>query len=128
GGTTMVRLVRWNYCLVGAGLLALGALAASRPAARLDGFNVIAAPDHPFGSASADAALAQAKRLGASAVAIIPFLWQSSPTSPTIVRGSDMTDEALRAAIRQARSTRLAVILKPHVRVPQSGARGRERR
>lgn len=118
----MGRLVRWSYCLVGAGLLALAALAASRPAARLDGFNVIAAPDHPFGSASADTALAHAKRLGASAVAIIPFLWQSSPTSPTIVRGSDMPDEALRAAIRQARSAGLAVIVKPHVWVPQSWA------
>src|SRR5215831_4346313 len=98
----MGRLVRWSYCLVGAVLLALAAMAASRPAARLDGFNVIAAPDHPFGSASADTALAQAKRLGASAVAIIPFLWQSSPTSPTIVRGSDMPDETLRAAMLAA--------------------------
>ncbi|HEY4922128.1 MAG TPA: hypothetical protein VII40_18640 [Xanthobacteraceae bacterium] len=36
---------------------------------RFDGFNVIAAPDHPFGSAEARRALAQARRIGARAVA-----------------------------------------------------------
>src|SRR5882757_3877068 len=93
-GTTMGRLVRWGYYLVGAGLLALAASAASSSAGRLDGFNVIATPDHPFGSASAGMALAQAKQLGANAVAIIPFLWQASPASPNIIRASDMPDDA----------------------------------
>src|SRR5882757_2623138 len=121
-GTTMGRLVRWGYGLAGAGLLALAASAASSAAGRLDGFNVIATPDHPFGSASAGMALAQAKQLGANAVAIIPFLWQASPASPNIIRASDMPDDALRAAIRQARSAGLAIIVKPHVWVPQSWA------
>jgi hypothetical protein len=118
----MSRLVRWGYRVVGAGLLALAASTAASAAGRLDGFNIIATPDHPFGSASAGTALAQAKQLGANAVAIIPFLWQASPASPNIVRGSDMPDEALRAAIRQARSAGLAIIVKPHVWVPQSWA------
>jgi hypothetical protein len=89
---------------------------------RLDGLNVVAAPGHPFGGASARHSLAQAKRIGARAVAIIPFLWQSAPVSPDIVRGSDMPDAALRAAIGDAHALGLAVIVKPHVWVPQSWA------
>jgi hypothetical protein len=89
---------------------------------RLDGFNVVATPEHPFGSAPAHRSLMQAKRLGATAVAIIPFLWQPSPSSPEIESGSDMLDDALRQAIRQARKAGFFVIVKPHVWVPQSWA------
>ena len=66
----------------------------ARPAGaqRLDGLNVIATPDHPFGSPAAGLALERARRLGAKAVAIIPFLWQANPTSTEIVRGADMPD------------------------------------
>jgi hypothetical protein len=122
-GTTMGRLVR--YCLVGAGLLALAASAASGSSGRLDGFNVVATPDHPFGSASAGTALAQAKQLGANAVAIIPFLWQANPASPNIVRGSDMPDEMLRAAIRQARSAGIDVVGR--AADPDRGLHGKDR-
>ena len=94
----------------------------SRAADRLDGFNVIVAAGHPFGSAEARRALAQAKRLGARAIAVIPFLWQASPTSPDVGRGSDMPDAELRAAIRDAHALGLAVLVKPHVWVPQSWA------
>src|ERR1700761_3368593 len=89
---------------------------------RFDGFNVIATSADPFGSAAADTALARAKRLGASAVAVIPFLWQPGPTSPDLVRGADMNDDELRAAIRQAHALGLAVVVKPHVWVPRSWA------
>ena len=89
---------------------------------RLDGFNVVATPDHPFGSASAARALTSAKNLGATAIAVIPFLWQSSPSTSDLVAGSDMSDEALRAAIRQAHGLGFSVIVKPHVWVPESWA------
>jgi hypothetical protein len=89
---------------------------------RLDGFNVIATTEHPFGSASAERALTAAKHLGATTVAIIPFLWQASPSSPDIRRGNDMPDDALRQAIRQARKQGLSVLVKPHVWVPESWA------
>ncbi|WP_409998756.1 glycoside hydrolase family 113 [Bradyrhizobium sp. SZCCHNS2022] len=89
---------------------------------RLDGFNIVATPDHPFGSATAEQALSMAKRLGATSVAVIPFLWQSTPSAPDIVAGSAMSDEALRAAIQQARRLGLTVIVKPHVWVPDSWA------
>nr|WP_315782206.1 MULTISPECIES: hypothetical protein [unclassified Bradyrhizobium] len=63
-----------------------------------------------------------AKRLGATSVAVIPFLWQSTPLAPDIVAGSAMSDEELRAAIQQARRLGLTVIVKPHVWVPGSWA------
>jgi sugar phosphate isomerase/epimerase len=90
--------------------------------ARYDGFNVIVAGGHPFGSMSAKLALANAKRLGARAIAIVPFLWQSSPTSPGIVRGQDMDDDELRSAIRDAHALGLVVLVKPHVWVPNRWA------
>jgi hypothetical protein len=89
---------------------------------RLDGFNVVATPDHPFGSASAARALTNARHLGARSVAIIPFLWQPNPSSAELKSGSDMSDNALRAAIRQARSLGFSVVVKPHVWVPESWA------
>ena len=89
---------------------------------RLDGFNVVATPDHPFGGAAAYQSLLGAKRLGATSVAIIPFLWQSSPSSSEVESGNDMLDDALRQAIRQARKAGFLVIVKPHVWVPQSWA------
>jgi hypothetical protein len=92
------------------------------PAQRLDGFNVIEAAGHPFGSASAKVALANAKHLGAGAIAIIPFLWQPNPVSSGIRRGDDMTDVELRIAIRDAHALGLAAIVKPHVWVLESWA------
>jgi hypothetical protein len=89
---------------------------------QFDGFNVIAAPDHPFGSESAKLALTNAKALGARTLAIIPFLWQSSPTNPNLVRGTDMNDDELRYAIRDAHALGLAVLVKPHLWVPDSWA------
>jgi hypothetical protein len=108
--------------------LAIGAVglcvARSEPPSgrQYDGFNVIAAPDHPFGGESAKRALANARRIGARAVAIVPFLWQSSSTNPDLVRGKDMTDVELRLAIRDAHALGLTVLIKPHVWVPQSWA------
>jgi hypothetical protein len=101
-----------------------GLAARSEPASdkRLDGFNVIVAPGHPFGSDSAKLALANAKHLGARAVAIVPFLWQPTPTSPDLVRGEDMDDEELGAAIRDAHALGFTVVVKPHVWVPDRWA------
>jgi hypothetical protein len=91
-------------------------------AERFDGANLIMTPGHPFGGASARRSLANLKRLGASAIAVVPFFWQSSPGSPDIVRGSDMTDVVLRAAIRDARALGFAVLVKPQVWIPTSWA------
>jgi len=116
------------YCLPLALAIAFGALAwpcaaaEAMPDQRLDGFNMIEAAGHPFGSVSAKVALANAKHLGASAIAIIPFLWQPHPASSGVQRGDDMNDIELRVAIRDAHALGLAVIVKPHVWVPESWA------
>jgi hypothetical protein len=103
-------------------LTRLNALTGASSERQLDGFNVIAAPGHPFGAAAARTSLANAKTLGARAVAIIPFLWQSAPSDPNLTRGSDMPDAELRAAIRDAHALGLAVLVKPQVWVPDSWA------
>jgi len=103
-------------------LVSFGARCEPKREPRLIGFNVIAAPDHPFGSASAKLALASAKRVGANAIAVVPFLWQASPASPDLVRGKDMGDDELRAAIRDVHALGLAVLVKPQVWVPRSWA------
>jgi hypothetical protein len=105
-----------------AAMLLLSLVVSEASAQRLDGFNVVAVPGHPFGGASARRALAEAKRIGAKAIAIIPFLWQASPSSPTIGRGTDMTDDELRAAIRDVHALKLRAVVKPHVWVPTSWA------
>ena len=89
---------------------------------RLDGFNVVATSDHPFGSISSERALVAARRLGATTIAVIPFLWQPSPSNPDLKSGSDMSDEALRTAIRQAHRLGFSVVVKPHIWVPESWA------
>ena len=105
-------------------LLLIAAMATSGWASgqRVDGFNVVSTPAHPFGSASAERALRAAHALGATTIAIIPFLWQASPSDPEIKSGSDMSDEALRSAIGQAHRVGLSVQVKPHIWVPQSWA------
>jgi hypothetical protein len=115
------RRAIWSACIAAA-LASTPAVCGAAEVGRFDGFNVIAAPDHPFGTAGARRALAQAQHIGARAVAIVPFLWQPSPTSPDIGRGDDMSDNALRAAIRDAHALGFAVMVKPHVWVPQSWA------
>jgi hypothetical protein len=89
---------------------------------RFDGFNVVSTPQHPFGSPSAQRALGGARALGATTVAVIPFLWQANPSDPGIGSGNDMSDEALRTAIGQAHRLGFSVVVKPHVWVPESWA------
>ncbi len=98
------------------------AMAGEVAAQRFNGFNVVSTPDNPYGSESAGRALSAARALGATTVAVIPFLWQANPSDPEIRSGSDMSDEALRAAIRQAHQMGLMVLVKPQVWVPQSWA------
>lgn len=98
------------------------AASSPKPEQRWHGFNVIASPGHSFGTESAQGSLVTARRIGATAVAIVLFLWQSSPSSSDLDRGNDMPDEELRKAIRQARALGFATIVKPHVWVSRSWA------
>jgi hypothetical protein len=103
-------------------IVSLAMVAPSLRPERLVGFNVIASRADPFGSASARQSLRSAKEVGATAIAIVPFLWQPATTSPAIVRGSEMTDEELRQAIRDAHALGLASVVKPQVWVEGSWA------
>lgn len=91
-------------------------------AQRLDGFNVIMTPEHPFGSAGARRALVDIKSTGATTIAVVPFLWQATPANTAVTRGSDVGDAALRAGIRDAHKLGLLVVVKPHVWVPDRWA------
>jgi hypothetical protein len=99
----------------------------ARPAYSTDlppmrGVNMIQVPGHPFGGVSARRSLGALRRLGADTVALIPFLWQATPSSTSIARGSDMPDPALRTAIREAHSAGLRVVVKPHIWIPDHWA------
>lgn len=122
----MIRRVArglWGYGTQIACACVLSMLSAAPASSqRLDGFNVIVSPGHPHGSATANRSLAAARRLGAGTVAIIPFLWQAGPDHADIGRGKDMSDDELRAAIRESKALGYAVVVKPHVWVPQSWA------
>ena len=116
---------RRSQCLLGMTVAFMAVVlitSSAKTETRLDGFNVVVSRGHPFGSESARKSLVLAKQAGASTVAIIPFLWQPSPASANIVRGSDMGDAELRQAIRDARKLGLISVVKPHVWVDGSWA------
>jgi hypothetical protein len=117
-----VSVCPWRVLAVALLLPWLIAVAAAAGDQRLDGLNVIAAPNHGFGTPSATQALVAAKQMGAGAVALVPFLWQPDSASPQLVRGNDMPDGDLRAAIRDLHRLGLAAVVKPHVWVPGSWA------
>lgn len=99
-----------------------GCVSLPQPVRRMGGANLVETLEAPFGSASAAESLRKLAAIGASLVAIIPFLWQSGSTSPDISLGDALPYDRLRAGIRQAREVGLIVIVKPHVWVPQSWA------
>ena len=113
----------FTAALVFAGVVACGPVGWARG---LDGFNVIAIPQHPYGSPTALAALKAAKAVGAKAIAVVPFLWQRDRRRGEIARGDDMPDAELQLAVRQAHAVGLKVIVKPHVWVQGSWAGGVE--
>lgn len=110
------------YGLIVAFLSVAPAISSASVERRLDGFNVIVSPRHPFGTVSAMQSLLLAKQAGAKTIAVVPFLWQASPESVNLVRGSAMGDEELRQAIRDVRNLGLISIVKPHVWVDGSWA------
>ncbi|MBW4331988.1 hypothetical protein KY084_14040 [Stakelama sp. CBK3Z-3] len=106
--------------LIGTGVTMPSVRAATRTAAR--GFNMIEKPDAPFGSAAAARSFEAMAAIGADHVALIPFLWQASENDPNILYGDAVPLARLRAAIGQARTAGLSVIVKPHVWVPERWA------
>lgn len=98
----------------------LPASAAAQPARQPQpgvwrGVNLMQVPGFPYGGADARFALRQVAALGADAVAVVPFLWQSGPASASVARGGDLDPAALAGTIAQARATGLKVLVKPHL-------------
>jgi len=122
GGQRRLPWLRFGVVLMIGVLAPLQARSAPSEKERLDGLNIITLPDYPFGSTGAKDSLATAKRLGAKAIAVVPFLSQPSPESPDLKRADDMTYVELRAAIREAHAFGFAVLVKPHVVVPDQWA------
>lgn len=108
--------------LAGLPALALPRLTRAEGPAPWRGANLTRTPQAPLGSDACGEALTDLKRLGANAVALIPFLWQAEPGSSEIGFGSDYGLDELRAGVRQAHAIGLKVLLKPHVWVPQTWA------
>jgi hypothetical protein len=90
--------------------------------AQCRGFNLIQTPEVRFDDDRASVAFARMRAVGANCVALIPFLWQATPSDPDVRRGADMTDDQLRHAVRRGKAHGLQVVVKPHVWVPQSWA------
>ncbi len=92
--------------------------AAATPAARIapwHGANLVQSDNVPLGGADARRSMRLLAALGADSVAFTPYLWQSTASSPDVVRGSDTPDAALLPGIRQARELGLKVLVKPHL-------------
>ena len=117
-----MRAAQRRALIFGFALLALQSSPVSAALGRsFNGFNIIMVPGHAFGSNSARRSLANIKRVGANAVAIIPFLWQPDASSGHIQRGGDMSDDELRAAISDAHALGLIVVVKPQVSFREAG-------
>ncbi len=70
-------------------------------------------------SERSDESLARIAEMGANAVAVLPYAFMSSPSTPVALRpptrAGTETDEAVVRAIRAARDRGLVVLLKPHI-------------
>jgi len=92
------------------------------PASALRGFNLIESETAPFGSSDAEASIRRLAATGATAAAIVPFLWQADAFSDDIVMGDAVPEDRLRAGLEQIRAAGLATVVKPHVWVPERWA------
>lgn len=91
--------------------------------------NGAAAPmwdDTAYGSPEYANTLSELAAAGSEWVTLVPTWYQSEPSSSVIYReesGRTTTDDALVAAIAEARSLGMRVILKPHVDLAEGGSR-----
>ncbi|MCA0961129.1 hypothetical protein LCM15_02955 [Salipiger bermudensis] len=59
---------------------------------------------------------------GATAAAIVPFLWQANASSDEIIMGNAVPEDRIRAGIAQVQAAGLSAVVKPHVWVPDRWA------
>jgi len=88
----------------------------------LRGFNLVETDEVPFGSAAARQSIETLAGTGATAAAVIPFLWQETADAGDIEMGNALPPERIVAGVEQLHAAGLAAIVKPHVWVPESWA------
>lgn len=71
--------------------------------------------DWGYGSEAAARELRRIRRLGATAVALVPYAFTAAPERPTIRFRTDETDDRLRRSLLAAKDAGLKVMLKPHL-------------
>ena len=118
----MIRRRTFLWALGSTALAPTGSFSESERGQVLRGFNLIETPTARFGSKAAELSIARMTKTGATAAAVVPFLWQPSATSPAIVMGDALPRDRMAAGIAQLHAAGLAAIVKPHVWVPQSWA------
>lgn len=104
----------------------LGARAVSAAPNRVEGFNFPCWAQDCYASGGVSQSLAELAKTGAGWVAFTPTWFTRSVDDSSVARaGGTVSDDALRAGLRQARSLGLTPVLKPHVDVMSGQFRGR---
>lgn len=105
--------------MIGRTLLVLIAMALLSGCAteRLDGVNLLQSRELSFGQPETARSLKTVRRLGATTVAIVTFLEQTTSQSIELRKSDAVTDSQLIKAIRTARRKGLKVFVKPQVLV-----------
>lgn len=94
----------------------------SRRNLEIRGVNLLQTSDVALDSPLLALSLKQLVATGATTVALVPFMRQSSPTAEEVVPSDAVTDEQLIAGIRQVKKAGLRVILKPQILVENGWA------
>lgn len=71
--------------------------------------------DWGYGSERAARELQKIRGLGATAAALVPYVFTAAPERPTIRFRTDETDDRLRRSLLAAKDAGLKVMLKPHI-------------
>lgn len=90
--------------------------------AKMMGANYLQSRSVKMDSDQSRLSLTRLRGIGANTVAFIPFMEQASTNVAEVRFTGKVTDEQLRAAIRDSRSLGLRVVLKPQILVPDSWA------
>lgn len=88
----------------------------------MHGFNFLQVPAATMEVPAALESMRRMKQTGANSIVLVPFFRQGRPNSGEIGFSDAVTDRQLRAAIANARSLNLAVILKPQILVDDGWA------
>ncbi|ATX81457.1 hypothetical protein Ga0123462_0587 [Mariprofundus ferrinatatus] len=86
------------------------------------GFNALQTSRVAWDSSAARRSLMRMGAVGANAVALIPFVRQSSPYSTAVMGANNVTDAQLIAAIKSAHELGMKVVVKPQILVTGSWA------